>query len=305
MTTRLPLFLGTSVAALAFASLTGTAEAGRGVHFSGGFHASGGVHVGGGFSAGVHVGGGSYAHWGARSYYHPTNNWSVRGHVWVGGYRPYYYRPYYYYYYPEYVPSYYGASYYPVETTAAPGVTTVVAVAQPELPRFGIGLFAGGVATDYNTQTNTQESDLGVLGRYRLTTGLIIEGELGKTSTSVNGVDNLRVDRRLGGSLIYEIGAYNRFAPFVLAGLGVQQADVSGNYSTTQDFAEIGAGIRFAVSSHFHLALDLRAGTRSTVSNDQTMPVTGGVARSITPPTSDSGQSEDYTRARLSAILYF
>jgi hypothetical protein len=30
-----------------------------------------------------------------------------------------------------------------------------------------------------------------------------------------------------------------------------------------------------------------------------------GVARTVTPPSSTSGQSEDYTRARLSALLYF
>jgi outer membrane protein with beta-barrel domain len=285
--------------------MTGKAEAGRGVHFSAGVHYSSGWSGGGG----VHVN--TYAHWSRPSYgggYGYRSHWNVGGHVWVGGgyhYYPYwYYRPYYYYYYPEYVPSYYGASYYPVEPTyAAPGVTTAV-VAQPELPRFGIGLFAGGVSTQYNTQTNTQESDLGVLGRFRLTQGLVLEGELGKTSTSVNGIDNLRVDRRLGVSLLYEIGAENRFAPYVLVGTGVQQAQVNGDYSTTQDFGEIGAGIRFAVTPHFHLAFDLRAGSRSTVSNDQTMPVTG-VARTITPPTSDSGQSEDYTRGRLSAILYF
>ena len=301
MTRRLPLLLGASVAALALGSLTQSAEAGGHVHFGGG------VHYSGGFSGGVHVSAG--AHWAARPSYGGggygwrPNHWHVGGHVWVGN--PYYYRPYYYYYYPEYVPSYYGASYYPVAPTyAAPGVSVAAVAAMPELPKFGIGVFAGGVSTDYNTQTNTQESDLGVLGRFRLTPGLIIEGELGKTSTSVNGVDNLRVDRRLGASLLYEIGAYNRWAPYVLVGTGVQQADVNGSYSTTQDFGEIGAGIRFAVTRNFHLAFDLRAGTRSTVSNDQVMPV-NTTARSVTPPTSDSGQSEDYTRGRLSAILYF
>src|SRR5262249_3680602 len=125
-----------------------------------------------------------------------------------------------------------------------------------------------------------------------------------KTSTSVDGVDNLRVDRRLGVSLLYEIGARNRFAPYVLVGTGVQQAQVNGDYSTTQDYGELGAGIRFAVTPNFHLTFDVRAGSRQSVSNDQTMPV-AGVARTITPPTSDSGNGEDYTRGRLAAILYF
>jgi hypothetical protein len=302
--TRLPLFIGASLAALALTGLSGSAEAGHahfgggGGHFSGGAHFSGSVHVGGG--GGYHAS----VHWGGGGYYHP-HVWGSRGHVWVGGYHPYYYRPYYAYYYP--VPSYYGGSYYPVEsepTYGGPGAAVAVA-AEPELPRLGIGLFAGGVSTDYNTQTNTSEQDIGVLGRYRLTTGLLIEGELGKTSTSVNGVDNVRVDRRLGGSLVYEFGAYNRLAPYVLAGLGVQQANVGGNYNTTQDYGEIGVGLRYALSRNFHVTFDIRAGSRSSVSGDNTDPVTG-VARTVTPPSSSgTDTSEDYTRARLAAILYF
>jgi hypothetical protein len=301
--TRLPLFIGASVLALALTGLSGQAEAGH-AHFSGGAHFGGGAH----FSGSVHVGGGggyhASVHWGGGGYYHP-HVWGVRGHVWVGGYHPYYYRPYYAYYYP--VPSYYGGSYYPVEsepTYGGPSAAVAVA-AEPELPKLGIGLFAGGVSTDYNTQTNTSEQDIGILGRFRLTDGLLIEGELGKTSTSVNGVDNVRVDRRLGGSLIYEIGARNRLAPYVLAGLGVQQANVDGDYNTTQDYGEIGVGLRYALSRNFHVTFDIRAGSRSSVSGDDTAPVTG-VAKTVTPPSSNNTDtSEDYTRARLAAILYF
>ena len=277
--TRLPLILGATLAALAFTPLV--AEAGHfgggghsggggahfGGHFSGSFH-GGGVHVGGSF----HVGGGFIAgggrfgrsRVGGYGYGHGGYGWGVRGHVWVGGGYPYWYRP--YWYYPSYVPAYYG-SYYPVETSEYAGPTAAVVV-EPELPRFGIGVFGGMTSTDYNTQNNVSETDLGVLGRFRLTHGLLVEGELGKTSTSVNGQDNVRVDRRLGGSLLYEFGAQNRFAPYVLAGGGVEQASTDGSYNTTQDYAEIGAGLRFALTPHFHLTFDLRAGTRSTVSSD-------------------------------------
>jgi len=295
VTRRLPLLVG----ALAFASGLGVAEAGH-AHFSGGVHfGGGGAH----FSGGVHVG--ASVHWAARPGWQP-NRWSMGGRVWVGHgyYRPYYYG--YPYYYPYYVPSYYGTTYYPVEAgyaapgIAAPGVGVAVVAPRPELPKLGLGLFAGGV----NVNGQPDSSDVGVLGRFRLTPGLLIEGELGKTSYNVQGVDNLRVDRRMGGSLIYEIGAYNRLAPYVLAGLGVQQADVGGSYSTTQDFAELGVGLRWAVTPHFHLTADIRAGSRSTVANDQTMPA-GTAVRSVTPPTTGSGQTEDYTRGRLAAILYF
>jgi hypothetical protein len=317
VTRRLPLLVG----ALAVASLVGTADAGR-FHFSGGAHFSTGAH----WSAGVHVGGsagyyGGYRGWGGGGYYggyRPYGGyggyWGVRGHIWVGGYYPYYYYPYYSYYYP--VPSYYEGLYYPVQPQAAYGGPSTVAVvaARPPLPKLGIGLFAGGVSTDYNTATNTNETDVGILGRYRLTEGLLVEGELGKISTSVTdpttGVvtDNVRVDRRLGGALLYEIGAYNSLAPYVLVGMGVQQASVNGDYSTTQDYAEVGAGLRLALSRNFHLTFDIRAGSRTSVSNDSPMtaPPAYTSAAMVTPPATNAvNNSEDYTRARLAAILYF
>ena len=315
--TRLPLILGATLAALAFSPLT--AEAG---HFGGGGHVGGSAHFSGHFGGGgfhgsihvggsVHVGGGFVArggHFGhARYGYGYGYGWGTRGHVWVGGGCGYYsygcgwYRP--YWYYPGYVSSYYYGSYYPVDASAyaGPSVAAPVAV-EPELPRFGIGVAGGMTSTDFNTANNVSETDLDVLGRFRLTQGLIIEGELGRNSIGVNGQDNTRVDRRLGGSLLYEFGAHNRFAPYVLAGLGVEQASTDGSYNTTMDFAEIGAGLRFALTPHFHITFDLRAGSRSTVSQDSS----GTTARTtVAPPASDSGQSEDYTRGRLAAILYF
>ena len=221
------------------------------------------VWFGGGGGARFSARGSVSVHWSSppRATYRPQS-WSVGGSVYVGsGYYPRYYRP--YYYYPQYVPSYYGEqqSYYPVQPAAAPGVVAIVADPRPDLPKLGIGLFAGGISV----QDQDDSNDLGILGRLRLGNGgLLIEGELGKTSYT----NNLRVDRRLGGSLIWEIGARNRFAPYLLAGLGAQQADVASQYKTTQNFAEIGVGLRYAVTSHIHITLDVRAGTRGTMSND-------------------------------------
>ena len=226
------------------------------------------------------------------------------GHIWVGGgYYPRYYRP--YYYSPAYVPSYYGESnYYPVAPAAgyAPGAAvTVIADPRPELPKLGIGLFAGGVSV----QNQDDSQDVGLLGRLRLGDGgLLVEGELGKTSYA----NDLRVDRRLGASLIYEIGARNRFAPYLLGGIGVQQANVAGSYNTTQNFGELGVGIRYAVTSHFHITADVRAGSRNTLSNDNppmTDVVPGTIKRTVAPPTAASNDNENYTRARLAAVLYF
>lgn len=251
-----------------------------------------------GGGGGVRIHAGASVHWSSppRTVYRPRG-WSVGGSIHVGTYPRYrYYRP--YYYYPTYVPSYYGASYYPVAPAAAPSVVAVVAP-RPDLPKLGIGLFAGGASTEGVDES----SDLGVLGRLRLGNGgLLVEGELGKTSYA----NDLRVDRRLGASLIYEFGARNRWAPYILAGMGVQQADVAGEYNTTQNFGELGVGIRWAISPKFHLAFDVRAGSRNTLSNDDPARVPEGtVARTVAPPSSESDNSEEYTRARLSALLYF
>jgi hypothetical protein len=298
---RLPVVLG----ALAFASLVGASQAEAGhahFHFGGGFHVGGGVHVG------------SSWHF-ARPAYQPYR-WHVSGSIYVGPRYTYYPRPY-YVYYPTYVPSYYETtSYYPVAPAyTAPGVTMVAPIRQP-LPKLGIGLFAGGSAMGAQDGSTAESDDMGLLARFRLTPGLILEGELGKMSYNVDGVSDVRVDRRMGISALYEIGAYNTWAPYILVGTGVQQASVGGDWSTTQDYGEIGAGLRWALTRNFHLAFDIRAGSRNTVSSStpETGTISGGMgpatepgtsARTITPPPASSDQNEDYTRARLSAILYF
>jgi hypothetical protein len=246
----------------------------------------------------------------ARPAWRPSR-WHVSGSIYVGGGSTYYPRPY-YVYYPTYVPSYYETTtYYPVAPVAAPGAVAVVAPSRAPLPKLGIGLFAGGSAVESQSGGSTHESDdMGLLGRFRLTPGLILEGELGKMSYDVDGFENARVDRRLGASLLYEIGAYNRWAPYVLVGMGVQQAEVGGEFNTTQDYGEIGAGLRWAVTPRFHLALEIRAGARATVqSDDMLQPYPGsmgtGTARTITPPSESSDETEEYTRGRLNAIVYF
>jgi hypothetical protein len=284
-------------ALVATTTLVGTAEAGR---FRGGFHASGhaSVHWNGG--GGIHVTSGIRY---SRPAWQPRR-WGVSGHIYVGP--TYSYRPYYYGYYDYgYVPSYYGSSYYPVAPQAEAGPSTVavlpVEAARPELPKFGLGLFAGGASVNNDAGVSgAQSNDVGILARYRLTEGLLIEGEIGKTSYE----QNLRVDKRLGASLVYEFGAYNRLAPFVLAGLGVQEADTNGgDFNAKQNFAEVGGGLRYAITPHFHLTADIRVGARDTTSSDMTV---GTIARTVAPPSADAADTtENYTRGRLAAILYF
>ena len=209
--------LAATVVGLATLSQIQPADAGR-------FRFSGGGRVHARVSGGISVGWSRPAY---RPVYRPS--WGVRGRIYVGPRYSYYPRYRYYHYQP--VPSYYGyyqtESYYPVQPAAQ--VAVVAPAPRRQLPRFGIGLFAGGVAVEEQDDS----SDLGVLARLRLTTGLLVEGELGKTTYT----NDLREDRRLGASLVYEIGAYNKLAPYVLAGFGVQQANIgNGEFKSTQDF---------------------------------------------------------------------
>ena len=293
----------------------GTAEAGR-AHFSGGAHFSGSARFSGRFRGGFS--GGASVHFArpVRPIFRPR--------VWVGGrwWFNYYWwpRPY-YYYYPEYVPSYYGGTYYPVQPgVAAPGAAPVVP-SRPSLPTLGFGVFAGG--TSVNGMKDA--SEVGLLGRLRLTPGLLLEAELAKDSFSgevatcpasspgapctLIAASGERVDRRIGGSLIWELGPHNSFAPYLLAGGGVQQAKVtsggffSSDFTTTQDFGEIGVGLRWALSRSLHLMADIRAGRRQTIdSNQDVVPV----ARTINPPSGGTNNdTEDYTRARIAAVINF
>jgi len=299
---RFALFAG----ALALATMgtlvnSESAEANH-IHFSGGGH----VRVGGG---GFHarVGGGfGWSHGYSYRPYYSGRSWSVGGRIYVGP-RYYGYYPRYYYYYTP-VPSYYGyystPYYYPVAPQPAVATTTVVAPpARPQLPKLGIGLFAGGASNNNDTAGTNDSSDVGLLGRLRLGNGgFLIEAEVGKASFK----NDERIDRRIGGSLVYEIGAYNKLAPYVLGGIGVQQADVAGTYQTTQNYGEIGVGLRYAVSPNFHLLFDVRAGERKNSNDSNNVPMTDTAARSVTPPTNDANSNtEDYTRARLAAVLYF
>lgn len=182
-------------------------------------------------------------------------------------------------------------SYYPVVPESS-STAVYVAPVRPRLPRWGLGLAAGGVSV----QDQDAGDDLAILGRLRLTPGLLLEGEIGKSELA----DGTRVDRRLGASLVYELGVYNRWAPYVVGGIGATQVEVGdGAYETSQNFAELGVGLRLAVTPKVHVAADIRAGSRSAT--EEPMPLDAQY-RVATPP---AEESEEYTRARLSAVLYF
>jgi opacity protein-like surface antigen len=217
----------------------------------------------------------------------------VGGHIWVGG-GYYYERPFAQPPPPpascNCEPQYYG----PIAPAPAPAPYVVAAAEEPVLPRWGLGVFMGGVSVD----GEHEGEDLGFVGQFRLTRGLLIEGEIAKNTLEDGG----RVDRRMMVGLNYELGAERRWAPYVTAGIGNTQVEVAGDWQDSQAVAEIGAGLRWRLSPRLALFGDARLGSRESLeSNDRTPPpLSDATARALVPD-----QEESYSRVRLGAMVTF
>jgi len=259
----------------------------------------------------VRIGGGGGVHLHARAQVR------VRGpHVVVGGpaYGPYYgryhrprviVRPYFYprpyFYYPGFYWGFgYGSGCYdacgavPAYYYRTPRPVAVEAAVAPEpLPRVGLGIFGGGV----NVEGNDAGSDLGLIGRLRLSRHFLFEAEVSKTELA----DGARVDRRIGGALLLDLAPYSALSVYLLGGGGFGQTDVdNGTLTAEQAYGEVGAGLEWRLTRHIALFGDLRAGVRkSNASQDEILLVRGGGGG---PTVRDT---EDFTRARLGALLYF
>jgi hypothetical protein len=166
----------------------------------------------------------------------------------------------------------------------------VIVSAPAPLPRLGIGVFAGSM----DVEGQEIGSDVGLLGRFRLTDHFQIEGELAKSEIA----DSTRVDRRVGGALLYDFSPRSALSLNVLAGIGYSETEIGGgDFAAQQGYGELGVGLTWNLSRHLALSGDIRAGQRETAGDDV-------VLRSSVEPVPMQEQ-ESYTRARLSALLFF
>ncbi len=168
---------------------------------------------------------------------------------------------------------------------------TVGVYARPHNPkRWGVGIFAGGM----NVEDREATSDIGLIGRFRLTRSLTLEGEVAKSELE----DGSRVDRRLGAALLYDLAPSSRLSPHILVGAGAVRSDIEGvrSMSADQVYGEVGVGIGWRLTRSLELAADIRAGSREANGNDE-------IFRSSQPV--PIKEDESYTRGRLSAILHF
>lgn len=178
----------------------------------------------------------------------------------------------------------------------APPQPVAVAVVAPErerLPRLGIGVFGGSV----DTENNEAGSDIGLVGRIRLTRHFMLEAEVAKSEFD----DGSRIDRRLGGSVLFGFLPYSDLSPYVLAGGGFGQTDVDdGTFTADQAYGEVGIGLEWALGRHLSLFGDLRAGARASNADDEDVLLVRD------SPGSPSVEDEErFTRARVGALLYF
>jgi hypothetical protein len=178
-------------------------------------------------------------------------------------------------------------------TAPAPAVAVAAPLPPPPVPTFGIGVFAGSV----DVEGNEYGTDLGLVGRLRLSDHFRLEGELSKTDIE----DGARIDRRVGGALLYDFNPYGSFAPYILAGVGVGRAELDGMYGANQGYGEVGLGLEWRLTRQFALIGDIRAGSRQNrADEDAVEPLI-----STTPPPATMDEDENYTRGRIGALLYF
>jgi hypothetical protein len=235
--------------------------------------------------------------YGPRYRYRPYRYRYVRPHIYVRPY-PYFY-PYWGFRYaaPPPPPGCYAecgpsvsAHYY---HQPQPVAVAAVAAPEPELPRLGLGIFGGSV----DVENNDAGTDLGLIGRVRLTHRFVLEAEVSKTELA----DGARVDRRVGGALLFDFSPYNALSPYVLGGGGFGQTDVNdGTFTAEQAYAELGVGLHWTLGRHIALFGDLRAGVReSNASEDEIAFLRNG------PDDPNVDDNERFTRARVGALLTF
>ena len=280
MTHRLPVLAALVTAGLAAAPSAASADIRIRVGGRAHVHARTGVHIRT-----------PRVHWRPRWHYSRPARVRVGGSIWVGG--GYYYNrtyaappPAYCECGPSTVPSYYPVA--PQPTTDAAAVAV-----RPELPRFGLGVFAGGV----DVEGDHEGSDYGLFARLRLTPGLSVIGEIGKSEIE----DGDRVDRRIGGGLIWELGAYNRWAPYLVGEVGVMQSEVGDDWETTQSFGELGVGLRFNLTNNLSLSFDIRGGSRHRIDDEDDRGF-DAAARELLP---GDDEGEEIVRGQGALTLWF
>ena len=187
-------------------------------------------------------------------------------------------------------PTYY--RYQPRYRPQPPSTVYARPAVRPWAPRFGLGVFGGGV----DVEDREGGEAFGLIARFNVGRHLALEGELSRDEIE----NDVRIDNRAGGAVILNLLPNRRLNPYVLVGGGVLMTDVAdGQYNTSDPYGEAGIGLELKLSRRLSVSLEGRAGARRRASagDPGEMPL-----RAIAPP---ADEEEAYTRGRLSAMIYF
>lgn len=255
------------------------------------------VHVGG--RAHVRIGGGPVrAQWVRpwRQVHRPRPVIRIGGSIWLGG--GYYQQP---FAQPPPPPpaqvdcNCESPTYYPIAPAPVAYVSAPMAAAEDPLPRFGLGAYLGGVSTD----GEQEGKDVGLVGQFRLTRGLILEGEVAKNELA----DGARTDRRYMVGLQYELSPRKRLSPYLAGAIGVTQVEVGDDeWQDNQSVAEVGAGLRLRLSERLQIFGDFRLGERQMI-DDSSEPVPGTIGTSARAAMPED--NERISRVRFGGMILF
>jgi hypothetical protein len=177
----------------------------------------------------------------------------------------------------------------PTPVVVDPVPAPFVPAPAPRLPKFGIGAFAGSVASS----SGDPASDGGLVAQYNFTPRFGIEGELSQ-GMSTEG----EAHGRVGAALTYQFRPWSRLSPVILAGTGVEAyGHVDGDTVSDRGYAELGLGLGMSLGRHLRLTMDVRAGVR-----DQEPTL---VHKSSGTQLEQGSETEDFSRFRLGAMFMF
>lgn len=175
----------------------------------------------------------------------------------------------------------------PAPPPARPVAEVSAPAPQPDPLRWGLGAFAGS----FDVEGQEAGTDLGLLGRFRLSRRFELEAELAKTELA----DDARVDKRIGAALLFDLSPDGRLSPLLVAGAGFGQTELQGGELTARaGYGEVGAGLTYRITERVHVTGDLRAGKRKDADD---------TAFKASEPTLE--EDESYLRGRLGALVYF
>jgi hypothetical protein len=151
---------------------------------------------------------------------------------------------------------------------AGAAVVIVASIAAPRLvaaERFTLGVSLGradGQSTIDAGQTR------GAFGRLRVTEWIAVQGEVQRTI----GDESESTTRRLGGAVLVDLAARDRYTPYLLVGGAVERAE-RGWVQSDYHAREVGVGLDVRVSTSLTLGIDARVGERELIRNLQPLEI--------------------------------